>query len=109
MSAGRLEHLSERLSQSHIVQDYERAFAEATGLPLKYQPAGKKRVAVRAATHVNPFCAQLAETEPGCRMCVEVQDALTESGRSNRTRTVSCRAGLSDSAVPVRAGETVLG
>lgn len=104
-----LEHISENLSRSQILQDYERAFSEATGLPLKYHAAGKKRPAVRGASHTNPFCEQMAETEPGCRMCVETQEKITEGGRSTRTRTESCPAGLTDSAVPVQLGEKVLG
>lgn len=103
------EHISEKLSGSQILQDYERAFSEATGLPLKYHAAGKKRPAVRGGSHANPFCKQMAETEPGCRMCVETQENITDGGRSTETRTVSCPAGLTDSAVPVRLGEKVLG
>jgi len=109
MNDPRLEHVSEKLSQSQILHDYERAFSEATGLPLKYQVAGKKRPAVRGSAHANPFCEQLAETEPGCRMCVDMQEEITGGGGSEETRTASCPAGLTDSAVPVRVGERVLG
>ena len=35
-----LHQLAEKLSNSQILKDYERAFSEATGLPLSFQPAG---------------------------------------------------------------------
>jgi len=48
-------HLAEKLSQSQIMRDYECAFSEATGLPLKFQPAGKKRPGMRGTQNANPF------------------------------------------------------
>lgn len=101
--------LSEQLSQSQIVRDYAQAFAEATGLPLTFAPAGKKRPGMRGSPAANEFCVQMAESEPGCRLCVEMQDHLSCDGAKGGTVTASCRAGLIDSAVPVRIGERVLG
>ncbi len=109
MSAGELTHISEKLSQSRILHDYEHAFSEATGLPLIFHGAGRKRPAVRGSKHSNPFCEQMAETEAGCRLCVEMQEKITAHGGSTETRTSVCIAGLADSAVPVRIGEKVLG
>ena len=57
--------ISEKLSQSQILRDYERAFAEATGLPLKFTPTGKKRPAMRGSLVVNKFCEHMVESEPG--------------------------------------------
>jgi AraC-like DNA-binding protein/ligand-binding sensor protein len=101
--------LSEKLSQSQIMRDYERAFSDATGLPLKFQPAGKKRPGMRGSRNANPFCVQMAETEPGCKMCVDMQERLSADSAGGTTQTAACIAGLSDSAVPVRAGDKVLG
>jgi AraC-like DNA-binding protein/ligand-binding sensor protein len=102
--------IAEKLSQSQILRDYERAFAEATGMPLKFAPAGRKRPGMRGSLATNPFCDHMTATEPGCRMCVEMQASLaTQSGPGGGTRTAACVAGLTDSAVPVRVGERVLG
>lgn len=101
--------IAEMLSQSRILRDYERAFSEATGLPLTFSPAGKKRPAMRGSTVANEFCVHLAETEPGCRMCVEMQEKITAPDPGHATRTASCLAGLSDSSVPVQVGDKVLG
>jgi AraC-like DNA-binding protein len=98
--------ISEKLSQSQILRDYERAFSEATGLPLSFAPAGRKRPGMRGSPAANEFCLQLAETEPGCRMCVDTQERLAGDGTTN---SASCLAGLTDSAVPVRLGDQVLG
>ncbi len=101
--------LSEKLSQSQILRDYERAFSEATGMPLKFAPVGKKRPGMRGSLATNPFCTHMTETEPGCRMCVEMQEQLAASGIDGGTQSAMCVAGLTDSAVPVRVGEKVLG
>jgi AraC-like DNA-binding protein/ligand-binding sensor protein len=101
--------LSERLSQSQILRDYERAFSEATGLPLKFAPAGKKRAGMRGSEKANEFCTQMAENEPGCRLCVDMQENLSAPGADGATKSATCIAGLTDSAVPVRVGEKVLG
>lgn len=101
--------LSEKLSQSRILLDYEQAFSEATGLPLTFQTAGKKRLPNRGNDHGNPFCEHMAELEPGCKMCMETQEKLTQSGQATETQSVDCPAGLTDSAVPVQVGDKILG
>jgi len=97
--------LSTRLSRSQIFRDYERAFSEATGLPLAFRPADKRAPAMRQSKWVNEFCQQLSETSAGCKLCVEMQQSLA----GDETRTAVCPAGLTDSAVPVRVGDKTLG
>ncbi len=101
--------ISEKLSQSQILRDYERAFSEATGLPLTFAPAGKKRPGMRGSPAANEFCTHMAETEPGCRMCVDIQEKLSAATADGKTQSAACIAGLTDSAVPVRVGDKVLG
>lgn len=108
MAVAEESHIAEKLSQSHIMQDYERAFSEATGMPLKFQAAGKKRAGMRGSQKANPFCVTMAETQPGCAMCVDMQDHLS-ADEKGATKTAACGAGLTDSAVPVRVGDKVLG
>jgi AraC-like DNA-binding protein len=88
--------ISEKLSESQILRDYEAAFSEATGLPLRFAPAGKRRLGMRGSAKANPFCTHMAETEAGCRHCLEMQAKLSA-------------AGLTDSVVPVRVGNKLLG
>jgi len=42
-------------------------------------------------------------------MCVDMQEKLAESSTDGSTQSSMCLAGLTDSAVPVRVGEKVLG
>ncbi len=100
--------IADQLSRSRILQDYERAFSEATGLPLKFAPVGRKRPGMRGSEKANPFCTTMAETESGCRLCVDMQEDLTKD-ENGSTKSAACIAGLTDSAVPVRVGAKVLG
>jgi len=101
--------IAEKLSRSQILRDYESAFCAATGMPLTFAPAGRKRPGMRGSDAANDFCVQMAENEAGCRMCVDLQERLSDSADQGGTQTAECIAGLTDSAVPVRIGEKILG
>lgn len=101
--------IAAKLSQSQILRDYERAFSAATGMPLTFAPVGRKRPGMRGSEAANDFCVQMAENEPGCRMCVDMQEQFSNSAEGAGTQTAQCIAGLTDSAVPVRIGEKILG
>jgi hypothetical protein len=60
---------------------------------------------MRGSDEANPFCVTLAETEPGCRMCAEMQEH--PAGAGDPIHTADCPAGLTDSVVPVRVGGKV--
>ena len=64
---------------------------------------------MRGSPEANEFCLQMAESEPGGRMCVEMQEDLSSPSAGGQTKSAECIAGLTDSAVPVRVGEQVLG
>ena len=50
----------------------------------------------------------MARSNRVCAACLEVQRKLTEK-TGDRSRTVTCFAGLSDSAVPIRVGDQLIG
>ena len=56
----------------------------------------------------NPFCALLAQKSRSCAACLQVQQTLSETAK-HEARTVTCSAGLNDSAVPVRLGDKLIG
>src|SRR5213080_2095948 len=64
--------------------------------------------ALRGATNENSFCELMARSNRTCAACLEVQRKLT-SKVGDRSRTVTCFAGLSDSAVPIRVGDQLVG
>ena len=100
--------LIDRLGRSDIYKDYERAFAETTGLPLTLQPVGDFHLAHHGKRHENAFCALMAEHNRTCAACLDAQEKTSEDPLQ-QTRTVLCFAGLCESSVPLRTGGELLG
>ena len=98
----------EKLTRSAIYRDYVRAFSTVTGMPLALRPIEHWQPALRGAPNENPFCELMARSNRVCAACLEVQRKLTEK-TGDRSRTVTCFAGLSDSAVPIRVGDQLIG
>jgi AraC-like DNA-binding protein len=98
----------EKLTRSAIYRDYVRAFCTVTGMPLALRPIEHWQPALRGAPNENPFCELMARSNRVCAACLEVQRKLTEK-TGDRSRTVTCFAGLSDSAVPIRVGDQLIG
>lgn len=100
--------LIQRISKSDIYKDYERAFSDATQLPMALRPTEIWRLALEGKRYQNPFCALLAKTSRTCAACLQVQKEIQDMPGSG-AKTVTCFAGLCDSVVPVKAGEKVVG
>jgi AraC-like DNA-binding protein/ligand-binding sensor protein len=98
----------ERIASSEIYKDYERAFSEATQLPLALRPVEVWRFALEGKRYENPFCAMLAKCNRTCAACLETQKKMDDVPGTG-ARTVTCFAGLCDSAVPLKAGEKLIG
>jgi AraC-like DNA-binding protein len=98
----------ERLSGSPLYKNYERAFTEATGLPLTLSPVDDWHLAHRGRGHENAFCALLAKQNKACAACLQTQDELTTVAHT-QSHTVTCFAGLNETAVPLRLGEKLIG
>src|SRR5437763_8335285 len=96
------------LSCSQIFKDYERAFSEATGLPLNIRGHDSWSPAHHGKTDHVSFAAILARFNKARAACLRAQtDASREP--DSTTRTVTWFAGLSESAVPVYVGDHILG
>jgi AraC-like DNA-binding protein/ligand-binding sensor protein len=102
------ETLVDTLAHSDIFDKYERAFSETTGLPVTFRPVESWQMPMRGKRHENPFCAMMAQKSRACAACLQVQQQLSEKA-TDEACTVTCLHGLCDSAVPVRAGDQVLG
>ena len=100
--------LIEALSNSKVFQDYERAFAEATGLPVALRAVESWQLPHHGHRNESPFCAMVLETSRACASCLQVQEKLSQ-GAAEEAYTVNCPAGLCDTAVPVRLGDRLLG
>jgi AraC-like DNA-binding protein/ligand-binding sensor protein len=96
------------LSRSQVFKDYERAFSEATGLPLNIRRHDSWSPAHHGKTDHDSFAAILAHFNKARAACLTAQtDASQEPFLT--TRTVTWFAGLSESAVPVYVGDHILG
>lgn len=102
------KQLVEKLTRSAIYRDYAKAFSEATGLPIALRPIEYWQPALHGTAKENPFCALMAKSNRVCAACLEIQRRLTAE-TANHARTITCFAGLSDSAVPIRVGDQLVG
>ena len=100
--------LIETLTHSKIYQDYERAFSEATGLPVALRPVESWQLPHHGKRSENPFCALVAQKSRSCAACLQVQQKLSESA-THEAQSVTCQLGLCDTAVPVRTGDRLIG
>ena len=100
--------LMDKLTDSETYQEYERAFAEATGLPMALRPVDSWQMPLRHKRNENPFCALMAQRSRACAACLQVQQRLAE-GATREACSLTCPHGLTDTAVPVRTGDQVLG
>jgi len=100
--------LVDKLTSSQIFRDYEEAFSTATGMPVSFRPVETWQLAHHRSKHQNPFCMLMAESSRACAACLDVQQKLNENAQDSPA-TVSCFAGLCDTAVPVRLGDKLFG
>jgi AraC-like DNA-binding protein len=99
--------LVEALVNSKIYQEYERAFSEATGLPVALHPVENWQLPHHGRRNENPFCAMLAQKSRACSACLQVQQVLVEKA-TLAPQTVTCPIGMCDTAVPVKLGDRVI-
>jgi len=107
-NAGTDRGLIEALSSSKIFQEYERAFTEATGMPVALRPVETWQLPHHGKRNEGPFCSLISEKSRACASCLQVQERLSEMA-IEEAQTVSCPNGLCDTAVPVRLGDRVIG
>ena len=102
------KQLIEQLAQSEIYRDYERAFSEATGMPLALRPVENWRLAHHGKGRENPFCAMFAGVSPACAACLDAQQRISDPTVQG-PQSAECFAGLQEASVPVRVGERLIG
>jgi AraC-like DNA-binding protein len=100
--------IAEKLAESKIYHDYERAFSEATGLPVALRPVESWQLVHHGKRSENRFCAFMAQKGRSCAACLQTQQKLADSARHG-PHSVTCAHGLSDTAVPVQLGDRLVG
>ena len=102
------KQLVEMLLRSRLFRDYESVFTKATGLPLTLRPLEFWHLAHHGKKHENPFCALLAERPKTLAVCLQAhQEMIDHTG--TLPHTVTCPFGLTETAIPVKLGEDVIG
>ena len=96
------------LKHSKIYQEYERAFTDATGMPVSLSPVESWQLPHRAKKSENSFCAMMAQSSGSCAACLRMQDQLSQTAKTE-AQTLTCFSGMSDTAVPVRMGDNLIG
>jgi AraC-like DNA-binding protein/ligand-binding sensor protein len=107
-SAPAERNLAPQILQSSVYREYRKAFETTTGLPLTFRAVGSFKSPLQDSKRLNPFCALMAARNKTCSACLQLQQRVEEQAQQEAT-TLQCFAGLSESAVPVRVGDQVLG
>ena len=100
--------LIEALVSSKVFQEYEKAFNEATGLPVALRPVESWQLPHHGKRNEGAFCCLISEKSRACASCLSVQEKLSELA-AQEPHTIGCPNGLSDTAVPVRLGDRLIG
>jgi AraC-like DNA-binding protein/ligand-binding sensor protein len=105
LCAGKIIHA---LRRSKLYRDYERTFSQATGLPLALRPVEFFGLPLHGRANENGFCAFLADRKNSCSLCLQTQSRIAEPA-GTYSRSIQCAFGLTETAVPIRLGERVIG
>src|SRR5207245_8044894 len=93
--------LIEALVNSKVFQDYERAFNEATGLPVALRPVETWQLPHHGKRNEGPFCSLISAKSRACASCLSVQEKL--SGLvSSQPQRITCTTGDTATACSVR-------
>ncbi len=96
------------LAASKLYREYERAFIDAIGVPLTLRAVESWQLPYHGKRGENPFCAQLAGKSRSCAACLRTTQRLSRIAMT-QPATVTCASGLSETAVPIRVGERLIG
>jgi AraC-like DNA-binding protein/ligand-binding sensor protein len=100
--------LIDTLRRSKLFRSYEQVFSEATGLALAIRPLEFWQLAHHGKKHENPFCALLAENPTSLAVCLRAhQEMIDHTGVL--PHIVTCPFGLTETAVPIKLGEQIVG
>lgn len=102
------KQLIDMLRRSRLLRDYENVFTKATGLALTLRPLEFWQLAHHGKKHENPFCRMLAERPKTLAVCLRAhQEMIDHTG--GLPHTVTCPFGLTETAIPVKLGDQVIG
>lgn len=102
------KQMVDMLRRSRLFRDYEGVFSKATGLALALRPVDYWQLEHQGKKNQNPFCALLAENPKSLAVCLEAHQEMIEH-TGELPHTVTCPFGLTETAVPVKLGASIIG
>jgi len=102
------EQLIDALTRSAMFKTYERAFSEATRMPMALHTVESWQLPFQGKHMENAFCALMAGQSPTCASCLQLQEKLAQDAM-NEPATRTCAYGLCETAVPVKLGPQTIG
>ncbi|MFO1512049.1 MAG: PocR ligand-binding domain-containing protein [Verrucomicrobiota bacterium] len=102
------KELIHKLAACGLFQDYQKAFGQATGLPLSLRSAEDWQLAHAGNRHQNGFCALVARNNESCAACLQMQQQVCNQA-NGVPATLKCSFGLSETAVTVKLGGRTIG
>jgi AraC-like DNA-binding protein/ligand-binding sensor protein len=102
------KQLINTLLRSRSFRDYESVFTKATGLPLALRPLEYWQLEHQGKKNSNPFCALLAQHPETLAVCLQAHEEMIRH-TGVLPHSVTCPFGLTETAVPVKLGEKVIG
>jgi AraC-like DNA-binding protein/ligand-binding sensor protein len=100
--------LVEALAASTVFRDYQRAFRDATGLPLTLRPLAGWQLAHQGDRRQNPFCSLMSGTNRACSACLQMQQSICDAA-ADAPATRKCTFGIYETAVRVQVGQETIG
>lgn len=100
--------LIESLTHSEMFQNYERAYTEATNLPVAMRPIETWQLPLHGKRKENGWCALMAAKSRTCAACLQMQEKLAQAAADGPC-TLTCAYGLCETIVPVKLGTQALG
>lgn len=100
--------LLETLTHSEMFRNYERAYTDATGMPVTLRPLETWQLPLHGKRKENHFCAMMADKSRTCAACLQMQERLAQSATDSPC-TMTCAYGLCETAVPVKLGLRTIG
>jgi AraC-like DNA-binding protein/ligand-binding sensor protein len=77
-------------------------------LPVALRPVESWQLPHHGRRGESPFCAMLAGKSKACAVCLQLQEKLVAAA-TQEPATMACEVGMSDTAVPVKLGDKVVG
>ncbi len=102
------KNIIDALGNSKIYQDFSRAFNDMMGMPLTLRPVESWQLPHHGHRNENDYCAIMAQKSSACASCLQTMQRLSQAAACD-PHTVTCASGLTESAVPLRLGEQLIG